>query len=153
MDTLRKEIWHEALKHDRNQPKRGKGRPKKGEEVIKKAPSVKGAKYPLGKNPEHLTAYQKSKLDEIKHLYPKLFRGYQSKEGLRFVFQCGKENVEHELNKWLSWACQCRIPVFVKLSKKIRRHKEAIIDTVHHGLSNARIESMNNKIKVMIRKA
>lgn len=33
------------------------------------------------------------------------------------------------------------------------RHREAIIATVHHGLSNARIESMNNKIKVMIRKA
>ena len=100
-----------------------------------------------------MTPYQKNKLEEIKHLYPILFRGYQLKEGLRFVFQCGKENVEHELNKWLSWSCRCRIPVFVELSKKIRRHKEAIIATVRHGLSNARIESMNNKIKVMIRKA
>lgn len=121
--------------------------------MVKKAPSIKGTKYPLGKNPENLTPYQKNKLDEIKHLYPILFRGYQLKEGLRFVFQCGKENAEHELNKWLAWACRCRIPVFVELSKKIRRHKEAIIATVHHGLSNARIESMNNKIKVMIRKA
>ena len=153
MDTLRKEIWHTSLKEDRSQPKRGRGRPKSGEEVVKKAPSIKGAKYPLGKNPENLTPYQKNKLDEIKQLYPILFKGYQLKEGLRFVFQCGKENVEHELNKWLSWACRCRIPVFVELSKKIRRHKEAIIATVHHGLSNARIESMNNKIKVMIRKA
>ena len=81
-------------------------------------PSIKGAKYPLGKNPENLTPYQKNKLDEIKHLYPILFRGYQLKEGLRFVFQCGKENAEHELNKWLAWACRCRIPVFVELSKK-----------------------------------
>lgn len=153
MDTLRKEIWHNSLKCDRSQSKRGRGRPKKGEKVVKKAPSIKGAKYPLGKNPENLTPYQKNKLDEIKHLYPILFRGYQLKEGLRFVFQCGKENAEHELNKWLAWACRCRIPVFVELSKKIRRHKEAIIATVHHGLSNARIESMNNKIKVMIRKA
>ena len=37
--------------------------------------------------------------------------------------------------------------------KKIRRHKEAILATVKYGLSNARIESMNNKIKVLIRKA
>ena len=153
MDTLRKEIWHESLVEDRKQPKRGKGRPKKGEEVVKKAPSIKGAKYSLGKNPENLTIYQKNKLDEIKQLYPKLFKGYQLKEGLRYVFQCGKEDVEHELDKWLSWACRCRIPVFVELSKKIRRHKTAIISTVHHELSNARIESMNNKIKVMIRKS
>ncbi len=72
---------------------------------------------------------------------------------MRLLFQSDKENIEQELNRWLSWSCRCRIPVFVELSKKIRRHKEAIIATVHHGLSNARIESMNNKIKVMIRKA
>ena len=75
------------------------------------------------------------------------------KEGLRQVFQCKSEDVEEALKKWLSWAGRCRIPSFVELSRKIRRHKEAIIATVHHGLSNARIESMNNKIKVMIRKA
>lgn len=153
MDTLRKEIWHASLKQDRIKPKRGKGRPKKGEERTKKAPAIKGAKYPLGKNPENLTSNQKSKLDEIRQLYPKLFRGYQLKEGLRLLFQSDKENIEHELNRWLAWSCRCRIPVFVELSKKIRRHKEAIIATVRHGLSNARIESMNNKIKVMIRKA
>ncbi len=76
MDTLRKEIWHASLKQDRSEPKRGKGRPKKGEERTKKAPAIKGAKYPLGKNPENLTSNQKSKLDEIRQLYPKLFRGY-----------------------------------------------------------------------------
>lgn len=41
----------------------------------------------------------------------------------------------------------------MELNRKIRRHKEAIIATVRYGLSNARIESMNNKIKVLIRKS
>lgn len=75
------------------------------------------------------------------------------KEGLLQVFQCKSEDVEEVLKKWLSRACRCRIPSFVELSVKKRRHREAIIATVHHGLSNARIVSMNNKIKVMIRKA
>ena len=61
MDALRKEIWHNSLKDNRSQPKRGRGRPKNGEEVVKKAPSIKGEKYPLGKNPENLTPYQKNK--------------------------------------------------------------------------------------------
>lgn len=153
MDAMRKEVWHQALKKDRSKPKKKRGRPKKGEESQKEAPSIKRAKYALGKNPENLTEYQKNKLEEIRVIYPKLFKGYQLKEGLRQVFQCKSEEVEEALKKWLSWACRCRIPSFVELSRKIRRHKEAIIATVHHGLSNARIESMNNKIKVMIRKA
>lgn len=153
MDAMRKEVWHQALKKDKSKPKKQRGRPKKGEECKKEAPSIKRAKYALGKNPENLTEYQKNKLNEIRKVYPKLFKGYQLKEGLRKVFQCKSEEVEETLNQWLSWACRCRIPVFVELSRKIRRHKEAIIATVHHGLSNARIESMNNKIKVMIRKA
>ena len=117
------------------------------------APKVKGSKYALGKNPENLTEYQKSCLYEIKHIYPVMFRGYQLKEGLRMIFQSTPENVEKELSKWLSWACRCRIEEFVELSRKIRRHREAIIATVKHNLSNARIESMNNKIKVLIRKS
>ena len=153
MDKLRKEIWHEALETDRSKSKRTVGRPKKGEEIKKKAPSIKSAKYPLGKNPENLTDKQKDKLDEIREDYPKLFKGYQLKEGIRLIFQSDADHVEIQLDKWLSWACRCRIPSFVELSKKIRRHKEAILATVKYGLSNARIESMNNKIKVLIRKA
>lgn len=153
MDTLRKTAWRYTKKFDDAQPKRKPGRPKKGEAVVKLAPKVKGAKYALGKNPENLTMKQKSCLDDIRIQYPVLFRGYQLKEGLRRVFQCTGETVKKELDRWLSWACRCRIPEFVELSKKIRRHYDAIIATVKHKLSNARIESMNNKIKVLIRKS
>lgn len=153
MDKLRKEIWRGVKQEKTEQPKRKRGRPKKEEEVKDTKKYGKGYKYALGKNPENLTEHQKSCLEEIRELYPKMFRGYQLKEGLRKVFQCGKETVEKELKNWLSWACRSRLNPFVELSKKIRRHKEAIIATIKHGLSNARIESTNNKIKVLIRKA
>ncbi len=155
MDELRKELWREAKQKDKTKAKRGKGRPKKDEQVEQKESSkyTKQMKFTLGKNPENLTERQQSCLDEIREQYPKLFRGYQLKEGLRAVFHCPKEKVEEELKKWLSWACRSKLKPFVELSKKIRRHKEAIIATVSHELSNARIESTNNKIKVMIRKS
>lgn len=153
MDELRKEVWREARQEKKNQPKRTRGRPRKGEEGKETAKHGKSYKYALGKNPENLTEHQQSCLDEIKELYPKMFRGYQLKEGLRKVFQCRKDTIEKELKAWLSWACRSKLKPFVELSKKIRRHKEAIIATVRHGLSNARIESINNKIKVLIRKS
>ena len=152
MDELRKEVWREAKEGKKEQPKRKRGRPRKWEEV-KTTNYGKGYKYALGKNPENLTEHQRSCLEEIREFYPKMFRGYQLKEGLRKVFQCSKETIEKELKAWLSWVCRSKLKPFVELSRKIRRHKEAISATVKHGLSNARIESTNNKIKVLIRKS
>ena len=56
-----------------------------------------------------------------------------------------------ELDRWLEWACRCRIPEFVELGKKIKRHKEAILASIKNELSNAGIEAVNNNIKVTIR--
>lgn len=155
MDACRKSIWNIARTEEKKQPKKSVGRPKKGNEkdTTTKVKKLKSAKYTLGKNPENLSPYQRSCLHEIRTVYPRLFRGYQLKEGLRKVFQCHADEVEIELKRWLSWASRSRIPEFVELSKKIRRHYNGIIATVKHQLSNARIESMNNKIKVLIRKS
>ena len=55
------------------------------------------------------------------------------------------------LNKWQKWAQRCRIDEFVELGRKIKRHKEAILASIKYQLTNARIEAVNNKIKVTIR--
>ena len=82
---------------------------------------------------------------------PRLNRAYLLKEHLRLVFQCDYDGAVEALDKWLSWAQRCRIPEFVTLRAKIKRHKEAILATIRNGLTNARIEAVNNKIKVTIR--
>lgn len=155
MDECRKHFWRGARKLKKDLPKRHRGRPHKDEIVVKETATgqLKFSKYALGKNPENLTGNQESCLDDIRKVYPKLFRAYQLKEGLREVFRCDGKEVENELKHWLAWACRSRIPEFVELSKKIRRHYDGIVATVKHNISNARIESMNNKIKVIIRKA
>ena len=58
-----------------------------------------------------------------------------------------------ELKSWLWWASHSRIPVICNLARKIRRHQQHILNTIRPGLSNARIEAINNKIKRIIRKA
>jgi transposase len=81
----------------------------------------------------------------------RLYRAYLLKEGLRLIFRFSYSEATQELDKWLKWAQRCRIKEFVELGKKIRRHKAAILATIKNGLSNARIEAVNNKIKVTIR--
>ena len=82
---------------------------------------------------------------------PRLYRAYLLKEGLRTVFKYSFDEAGTELDRWLKWAQRCRIKEFVELGGKIRRHKVAILATIKYGLTNARIEAVNNKIKVTIR--
>ncbi len=55
------------------------------------------------------------------------------------------------LDRWLTWACRCRIPAFVKLQRAIRRHRREIDAALDRGLSNALIESTNTKIRLLTR--
>ena len=55
------------------------------------------------------------------------------------------------LDKWISWARRSRIDAFVKLQRSIVAHRDAILASIEHGLSNGRIESMNTKIRLITR--
>ena len=118
----------------------------------KNVDEIKQSKYALGKNPENLTTKQQERLALIQAEDPQLMRGHAMKEKLRLIFKLTDPTLaEEELDGWLGWAQRCRIPAFVELGRKIRRHREHILDTVRYGLSNARIEATNNKIKLLIR--
>ena len=156
LDEVRKQEWRRAHAKAKTAPKRGRGRPRKDEEVNperKAAKSVKGARYPILKNPEDLSAAQQATLDIIRKENCQLWRAYRLKEGLREIFRLPKEKVAAQLDSWISWAQRSRIPEFVELQRKIKRHYDAIIATTKHGLSNARVEAINNKIKLSVRMA
>ena len=155
MDELRKTFLSEERKAKKSSKRTVKGRPKKGATTYNSTnyKNLQDGKYSLGKNPENLTLHQQSVVEEIRLTFPKLYKAYELKEGLRAVFRTSAELVEGELNKWLWWASHSKNEAFVKLSKKIRERKEQILATVRLNISNARIESTNNKIKVLIRKS
>lgn len=153
LDGLRREAWRAARKEKKgDRKKRGRGRPGKGEEPAPDpARAVKGLRFPLLKNPEDLTERQGSALEGLKRSGGALWRGYLLKEGLRAVVHCPAGDAPRELDRWLAWACRCRIPAFVELSRKVRRKRAGILKAVELGVSNARVEAVNNKIKVAIR--
>lgn len=164
LDEVRRERWRkayeEANKLARDNPQK-RGRPRSNDRVaaaIKaardKASEIKDSTYSLGKAPEHLTDRQQVRLDLIQAKDPQLFRAYSLKESLRLLLKIQDvDQAEVELKHWLFWASHSRIPAFKELYKKIKRHKEHILNTIRLGLSNARIEATNNKIKLIIRKA
>jgi transposase len=54
---------------------------------------------------------------------------------------------------WLVRARRCRIPTFVELAKRISRHRPGIPAALLHNLSNAIVESVNAKIRLLTRVA
>ena len=76
------------------------------------------------------------------------------KENIRIILHArDPEFVNHQLALWVSETRQSGIAGFDALANKIERNSEFIVNTVRCRMSNARIESTNNKIKLIIRRA
>ena len=154
LDTERRRAWNDARALARTEPKRGRGRPatqsppRPGHEQARK---LKGARYALWKNPDDLTERQTEKLAWIAKTDTRLYRAYLLKEGLRHVFSVKGQAGKEALDKWISWARRCRIPVFVELARRIVKHRDTIDAALDHGLSQGLIESTNTKIRVLTR--
>lgn len=61
------------------------------------------------------------------------------------------EQAGEALDKWVAWARRCRIPAFVKLQRRIVKHRARVLAAIEHNLSNALIESTNTKIRLITR--
>ena len=55
------------------------------------------------------------------------------------------------LDDWMHRAAYCKIAKVVAVEKKVRRRRDDIIAAVELGISNGRVEAINNKIKVAVR--
>ncbi len=127
------------------------------------AKTYRGARWALlgappacgGKNPENLTDKQASTLKDLKREGGALVRAYELKEALRAVFagDLDQDDVLAMLRKWCGWAQRCRIRQFVKVGKTIRKHLDGILAAVERGLANGRHEGLNNKVRLIIRRA
>jgi transposase len=154
LDTVRIQAWNDARALARGEPKRSVGRPRAdapprpGHE---RARRLRHARYALWKNPENLSEREGDKLAWIAKTDPRLHRAYLLKEGLRHVFAVKGDAGIEALDRWQSWAARCRIPAFVALGRRIRKHRPAIEAALTHELSNALIESTNTKIRLLQR--
>ena len=180
LDEVRKQAWREAKAQVKAQCRAGaevkakagsgsrsrakglaqrdRGRPKADEEAhaekqAQAARAVKGLRYPLLKNPESLTPRQAAALELAAISNPRLYRAYLLKEELRLALKLPAEQLREAVAVWSGKAWRSRIPEFVELQRKIRRHMEAIVATAENGLTNARVEAINNKIKLTVKMA
>jgi transposase len=149
LDEVRRQVWRQASSELGRRQNGAIRRPRGHSDAHRR---IKRSRWALWKNPENLTKPQADKLAWIAKTHPRLHRAYLLKEGLRHVFKTAADPAQ-ALDCWLAWAQRCRIEVFVELGRKIKRHRSEIEATVTHRLSNALVESVNTKIRLITRMA
>lgn len=151
----RVDVWNQArtLMRAETTPKTGWARRDQHLPARDRVAALKGSRFALWKNPENLTERQHAKLAWITANEPGLWRGYQLKEQLRLIFQLPADDAPTALDAWLSWARRSRLPAFIDLAAKIRRQRDPILAAITHNMSNALVESVNTKIRLLTRVA
>lgn len=137
LDDVRRSVWNDLRR--------------KGQATI--AQALKRSRYALWKNPEDLTDKQDAKLSLIAKVNRPLYRAYLLKEQLREVLKLSPRAAVKLLDHWLAWASRSKLPAFVELARSIRANREGIVAALEHGLSNARVEAINNQLRLLTRLA
>jgi len=98
-----------------------------------------------------LTDDKRALVNQIARTNHRIGRAWTLKEQLRDLYR-----LEHppggaraHLRRWITAAKRSRIPAFVALGKRLQVYFEAVIAAVELGLSNALIEGINAKIRLI----
>jgi transposase len=151
IDKTRRQAWN-AERRTNPAPARPRGRPRKDAPAPSRdaATWIKHTRWALVKDPDVLKPSQLAALEELRRQRSVLYRCWQLKEGIRDLYRLKKfSDACYHLDWWLRWACRCRIPAFVTLSKTVRANRDRILAAIELGLSNSKLEGLNSKIRLI----
>lgn len=117
------------------------------------ASDLKGTRWALLKNPKDLTMLQRTTLAGLAKLNGGVYRAYLLKEQMRAIFATKGDAGRQLLAGWLAWAKRSQLAPFMKLAKTIEHYKPLIVNTLVHGLSNARSEATNTHLRALTKRA
>lgn len=150
LGAVRTDAWRQARAAGGTR-KNGRERGRQRRDSTGTARELGHARYTLWKNPENLTTRQRQRLDWIAATHPTLWEAYRLKEGLRLLFQMQGPPAVEAFRDWLTWARHSGIEEFIHLADRIAKVGDRVEATLVHGLSNALVESMNTRIRLLTR--
>ena len=96
----------------------------------------------------------RTKLQKALAINEPLSQAYYLKEDLREIYsQPSIDEAEERLNSWVAMALETALKPLMSLADTIKAAKKEILAWYHGRLSTAKVEGINNKIKVMKRNA
>ena len=133
VDDVRREEWNA----------KGKSRTPEGK-------WIKNVRWALRKAPESLTDRQRIALAHVQQTNARLYRAYLLKEQLRALYHLDDpaQAPEH-LKAWLAWASRSKLKPFIHLAHTLRRYRDGILAAITLGLTNARLEGLHSKVRLL----
>ncbi len=114
-------------------------------------PDWKATRWALRTGENKLTDHKRALVNQITRTNRRIGRAWTLKEQLRDVYR-----IEHPpggarqyLRRWITAAKRSRINAFVHLAKRLEVYFEEIITAIELGISNALIEGINAKIRLI----
>jgi transposase len=119
------------------------------------AKRFKDARWALLKTPEKLTDKQAATLARLEAAGGEVWRAYTLKEAVRGIFEPGLslEDVTLLIDRLRSRLARSRLQPFVRLGKTIRKHRDGILAAIRLGINQGRTEALNNKVRLITRRA
>ena len=136
VDKVRRSIWRQ-------------------EADLEKRDLIKGTRWMLlSKNLDKFDDKQKERFHNILATNEPLFKAYYLKEDIGQIWmQPNKEEAEKQLQYWCDRAKESKLPAMVKCANSLLSHRTGILAWYDAKVTNAMLEGINNKIKVLKRKA
>ncbi len=111
---------------------------------------LKGVRFALRKAPEKLTDRQRTALAQVQQLNARLYRAYLLKEQLRGLYHLDdRRQAQAHLDAWLAWASPSKLRPFVRLARTLRRYRAGILAAIALGITNARLEGLHSKVRLL----
>ena len=118
------------------------------------ARAIKRTRFVLLKKPSSLTKDEKTRLSGVQRSNQRLYRAYLLKETLASALNYRQpKRAEDALRDWLAWASRSRLPAFVGAAKTIRKYFDGVIGYVRTRLTNGFVEGINNRLRMIARRA
>lgn len=119
------------------------------------AKRFKDARWALLKNPKNLTDKQAVTYRKLRNAGGEVWLAYTLKEALRGIFapDLTLEDVTVLIDRFLSRAARSRLQPFIRLGQTIRKHRDGILAAIRLGINQGRTEALNNKVRLIIRRA
>jgi len=115
---------------------------------------VKRSRYIWLKNPWNLTDKQKARLSYLEKLNLKINRAYLLKEAFRNLWSYTTPGwAAKYFKKWFWWATHSRLKPIKDFAWLIKRHQDNILSYFKLPIDNGAVEGLNNKAKVVSRRA
>jgi len=116
---------------------------------------IQGSKYLLLKNRENIQKPQQiEQLEQLLALNKTISEVMILKDKLKMIWTCtSRIEAEYLINEWCDLADTISNPHVEKFTKRIRRYSYGILNHCEHQIHTSILEGVNNKIKLIKRKA